>query len=120
DRGAGLQACDPNRADRRFDAARRLVLAVFALSGFVSLALEVVWFRVLTLFLRPTVYGFAVMLATILGGIAAGSYVTTAFLNRRYRWIAVLASLEVALALAIILSFRPLASLPALSERLTP
>src|SRR5262245_26251804 len=46
-----------------------LVLIVFALSGFVSLALEVVWFRVLTLFLRPTVYGFAIMLAVILAGI---------------------------------------------------
>ena len=45
---------------------------MFTVSGFVSLALEVVWFRVLTLFLRPTVYGFAVMLATILAGIALG------------------------------------------------
>src|SRR4051812_13746031 len=34
----------------------RVVLAAFAVSGFVALALEVVWFRVLTLFLRPTVY----------------------------------------------------------------
>ena len=56
----------PTIADR---PALRVILAVFTLSGAVSLALEVVWFRVLTLFLRPTVYGFSVMLATILAGI---------------------------------------------------
>src|SRR5207248_5231285 len=72
------------------DRARTLVLIVFAFSGFASLALEVVWFRVLTLFLRPTVYGFAVMLATILAGIAAGSYAVTPLLDRRARWIAIL------------------------------
>ncbi len=54
-----------------------MILAVFTLSGAVSLALEVVWFRVLTMFLRPTVYGFSVMLATILAGISLGSYVAT-------------------------------------------
>ena len=37
----------------------------------------------LTLFLRPTVYGFALMLAAILAGIAIGSYLVTPFLDRR-------------------------------------
>jgi spermidine synthase len=84
------------------------VLAVFTLSGVISLALEVVWFRVLTLFLRPTVYGFAVMLATILTGIALGSYIVTPLLDRRRRWVSVLAALELATAVAIVLSFTPL------------
>src|SRR5262249_31438595 len=65
--------------------ALRVVLIVFALSGFTSLALEVVWFRVLTLFLRPTVYGFALMLAAVLAGIAIGSYLVTPFLDRNGR-----------------------------------
>jgi len=85
-----------------------IVLAVFTLSGVVSLALEVVWFRVLTLFLRPTVYGFAVMLATILTGIAAGSYIVTPLLGGKRRWVWVLAILELATAVAIVLSFTPL------------
>jgi spermidine synthase len=71
-----------------------VVLAVFTLSGVIALAIEVVWFRVLTLFLRPTVYGFAVMLATILTGIALGSYVVTPLLERRLRWLSILAGLE--------------------------
>ena len=65
---------------------------MFAVSGFASLALEVVWFRVLTLFLRPTVYGFALMLAAVLAGIAIGSYLVTPFLDRRAKWIAILAA----------------------------
>src|SRR4029077_20546584 len=92
---------DPALDDRQL----RLVLAVFALSGFTSLALEVVWFRVLTLFLRPTVYGFAFMLATILAGIAIGSWLITPFLERRARWLEVLAGLEFSIALTALLSF---------------
>jgi spermidine synthase len=97
-----------------------VVVAVFTLSGAISLAIEVVWFRVLTLFLRPTVYGFAVMLATILTGIAVGSYVVTPLLERRMRWLSILAGLELAVGVAIVLSFRPLAYLPDLSNRLSP
>ena len=97
-----------------------VVIAVFTLSGVISLAIEVVWFRVLTLFLRPTVYGFAVMLATILTGIALGSYLVTPLLERRVRWLSVLAGLELAVGVAIVLSFSPLAYLPVLSNQLSP
>ena len=80
-----------------------MILGVFALSGLVSLALEVVWFRVLTLFLRPTVYGFAVMLATILAGISIGSYLVDALARApRIRWIALLAGLELAIGTAAV------------------
>ena len=102
------------------DGQLLVVVAVFTVSGVISLAIEVVWFRVLTLFLRPTVYGFAVMLATILTGIALGSYVVTPLLERRLRWLSILAGLELAVGVAIVLSFRPLAYLPDLSNRLSP
>jgi spermidine synthase len=118
----------PHEADAMADLpAARLsphalvtILGVFTLSGVVSLALEVVWFRVLTLFVRPTVYGFAVMLATILGGIALGSYLVTPALGRRIRWMPALAIIQMAAGIAIVLSFGPLTYLNPLSERLTP
>ena len=102
------------------DAQLRLVLIVFAVSGVVSLALEVVWFRVLTLFLRPTVYGFAVMLATILAGIAIGSYLVTPILDRRARWLPILAGLELAIGIGIVVSFGPLVRLPGVTTGLNP
>ena len=101
-------------------ATLTVVLGVFTVSGAVSLALEVVWFRVLTLFLRPTVYGFAVMLATILAGLALGSYVVAPLLDRRRRWVALLAVAEFALAVAVVSSLRPLVALQAFSGWLTP
>jgi len=106
--------------DKRRKRAEGFVLVVFALSGLTSLALEVVWFRVLTLFLRPTVYGFSVMLATILAGIAFGSYVVAPVLDRRARWIAVLAGLELAIGVAVVLSFSPLAQMSGLTLALRP
>jgi spermidine synthase len=42
------------------------------LAGFVLLALEVVWLRFLSLFLNDTPLAFAVVLATVLAGIALG------------------------------------------------
>jgi spermidine synthase len=99
---------------------RLVVLGVFTVSGLVSLALEVVWFRVLTLFLRPTVYGFAVMLAAILAGIAIGSYVIAPFLDRRIRWLVLMAGLQFGTAIAAVLSFRFLVALPGLNDRLVP
>ena len=98
----------------------RIVLAVFALSGVTSLGLEVVWFRVLTLFIRPTVYSFSSMLATVLIGIALGSYLVTPLLTKRLRWMTTLAVLQLATGIVALLSFWPLVYLPAFTESLTP
>lgn len=64
----------------------RLIPAVFAISGFAALALEVVWFRVLVLIVAATTYAFTTMLATVLLGIAAGSAVATTLLGRSWNW----------------------------------
>jgi spermidine synthase len=76
---ASIRAHVPDRGDR-------LVPAVFAISGFSALALEVVWFRVLVLFVAATTYAFTTMLAGVLFGIAAGSALATPLLERRWNW----------------------------------
>jgi spermidine synthase len=82
-------------------AVRRLVLLTFAVSGFVSFALEIIWFRMLVILLRPTTYAFTVMLATVLAGIAIGSWLSTPLTSRRrVNLVGALAVLEVLLALA--------------------
>jgi spermidine synthase len=82
-------------------AVRRLVLLTFAVSGFVSFALEIIWFRMLVILLRPTTYAFTVMLATVLAGIAIGSWLSTPLTGRRrVNLVAALAVLEVLLAVA--------------------
>ena len=79
---------------------RALILLTFAVSGFVSFGLEIVWFRMLVLLFRPTTYAFTVMLATVLAGIAIGSWISTPLTSRRMNPLALLAALELLLALA--------------------
>lgn len=86
------------------DRARLVVLIVIALSGTVSLALEIVWFRILVFFLRPTTYAFASMLAAVLAGLAIGSYLVTPWLRRRANWLAILGATEIAIGLTAVLS----------------
>jgi spermidine synthase len=86
------------------ETARRVVLVAFALSGFCSLALEVIWFRALALYVPVTTYAFTVMLASVLVGIAAGSCAVAGLMRRRTDWLAVLAGLELAVAVSTVLS----------------
>lgn len=87
---------------------RFIVLAVFIVSGFATLALEVIWFRVIVLIARPTVYAFSLMLASVLAGIAIGSAVATPFLQRGLNRVGVLAALELALGFAVMVSLATL------------
>jgi len=84
--------------------ARFTVLMVIALSGTVSLALEIVWFRILVFFLRPTTYAFASMLVAVLAGLAIGSYLVTPWLRRRANWLAILGVTEMAVGITGLLS----------------
>ena len=75
-----------------------------AMAGFVLLALEVVWMRVLVLFVFATTLAFAFMLAVLLFGIGAGALVSAAA-ARRYPdaddatpFLAALASVAVVLS----------------------
>lgn len=96
---AGVAVPPPASAEPAADtpamsgASRRLLAAAF-LSGGLLLALEVVWFRVLLLFVFGTSLAFAVMLAVVLLGIGVGG-LGAGFLVRKdedaWRWLSGLA-----------------------------
>lgn len=52
------------------------VIALYALSGFLSLFLEVAWSRALVWVMGIDTYAFASMLAVFLAGLALGSFIT--------------------------------------------
>ncbi len=86
------------------------IAAIVILSGFVSLALEVVWFRVLAaIILRPTTYAFTIMLAAVLAGIGLGSYLSGIVLRRSRNWALWLAIAEIGTGVLALLSFRGMA-----------
>jgi spermidine synthase len=82
---------------------------VFALSGFAALALEVIWFRVLLVFFTVSSYAFTTMLATVLGGIAAGSALVTFEMRKERDWVRALATLQWGTSLAAVGSLTLLA-----------
>ena len=61
-----------------------LLWVVVTVSGFASLGLEIVWFRLMLQFVIATTEAFTAMLATVLGGIAIGG-VVAAWLLRTSR-----------------------------------
>lgn len=67
-------------------AIRKLTMTplfvVVAVSGFASLGLEIVWFRLMLQFVTATTEAFTAMLATVLGGIAAGGLIAARVLRR--------------------------------------
>ena len=68
-------ASDPDKLDS-------LPLALFGLSGFCALALEVLWTRTLTLTLNNTTYAFSLILSIFLAGIGLGGAVSSFVLRR--------------------------------------
>lgn len=83
-----------------FSRAIRFVLAA-AMAGFLLLALEIIWMRLLVLFVFATSLAFAVMLAVILLGIGAGALFSAAIGADRYAaLVAALASIAVMLTYA--------------------
>jgi spermidine synthase len=88
---------------------RRRVLAVFALAGFAGMALEVVWFRILVLFITATTYAFTTMLAVVLLGIAIGSAIAAARLRFVADPVRALARLQIATGALVVLSMAVLA-----------
>jgi spermidine synthase len=82
----------------------RRILIVFAISGFAALAFEIVWFRLLVLFVPATTYAFSTMLASVLVGIAAGSALVAPLVRRISRVRPLLAGVELAIGIAAMLS----------------
>lgn len=65
------------------DAAKlRNWCALVFISGFVSISLELVWFRALAFVLGTVPYEFALMLAAILGGYGIGGWIAARWLHR--------------------------------------
>ena len=87
--GFGLAVLTPDYAPVGCLASRpaegapdsRAVYVTIALSGFCALGAEVIWTRLLSLMLGPTVYTFSIILAVFLVGLGIGSSIGS-FLTR--------------------------------------
>ncbi|HKF71356.1 MAG TPA: fused MFS/spermidine synthase [Stellaceae bacterium] len=71
------------RSEGSASSAGNSLIWIFACSGFVSIAYEVVWFRFLTNISSSSVYAFTGMLGTYLFGLVIGALVCTRVLAPR-------------------------------------
>jgi len=88
-----------------------ILISAFTLSGFCSLAYEVLWTRVLSLVLGSSVYAFTIMLATFLVGLGLGSIAFAPFVDRFKNpilWFAALEAIIGLFALASVFIYREL------------
>jgi len=79
-----------------------VVPALFFLSGFVVLGLEVLWTRYLALLVRNTVYTYTLTLTAVLVGIVLGSLLAPLFLDRQVPRARIFGALQVVLGLGVL------------------
>ena len=104
----GADAAEARQSRSRLNL---IIISAFFLSGFASLAYEVLWTRVLSLVLGSSVYAFTIMLSTFLAGIGIGSIAFAPFVDRCRRpvfWFAVLEAAIGFFALASVFIYREL------------
>jgi spermidine synthase len=80
-----------------------LITALFFFSGFASLAYEVTWVRLLSLFFGSDVYSAAITLGTFMAGLAFGSWIASVFADRGVRVLVLYGVLEIATGVAALL-----------------
>ncbi|MBN2445001.1 MAG: fused MFS/spermidine synthase [Spirochaetales bacterium] len=84
--------------------ALRFVIIAFTISGFVSLAYEVTWGRMIAMYVIGTVYSFSLMLAVYLTGLVVGAMLASAWIRRRGASLALFGWLEMGIGLLAVLS----------------
>ena len=112
-----IDVATQQKADRR-PAARRLLACAF-LAGADLLALEVIWFRFLSLFVVSSTMAVSLVLAVVLSGIGLGGLAASIVLRRRpdaFRFVPVVALIAAGVAAMSYGAFRFLASGPWAAE----
>jgi spermidine synthase len=93
----------PRTGAQRLAAERSLAwpawLMVYALSGFIALSLEIVWFRMLGVALKSNAYTFGHLLTLFLAGVGIGSLVGNSRVARRWPPVSAFLLLQAAIPL---------------------
>ena len=100
------------------EARSALLLACFALSGFVAIGYEILWSKVFGIVMEGTLYGFSAVLAGFLLGIALGSALIAPRIDRIREPARGFALLHLAIAISVAAGMHAVPFLPYAFERL--
>jgi len=99
-----------DRADQAIDAGRTLrvnvLLPLFFLTGFVGVAIEILWARYLPLMITSSVYAYALPLVVILLGIGLGSLIIAPLCDRSRHPIVVFGCLQAFTGLSVLVAMK--------------
>lgn len=93
----------PSVEASRFSA--RVWMVIYALSGFIALSLEIVWFRLLGVLQKSTSFTFPSLLAVYLGGLALGVMIGVPLARRIRRPAVAFLALQSAITLYAAVAF---------------
>ena len=83
---------------------KKIIFAAF-LIGFIHLGYQMLWFRVLTVTNKSTVYNFPVLLFIFLFGLAIGGYLIGRMIDQHKNRLLLFAQIEMMTALMVVISF---------------
>ena len=86
--------------------------ALFALSGFCALSLEIVWFRIIDVAVKSTAFTFGTVLAVYLLGLAGGTFIGVALVGRLRRLLVAFLACQCALLASTALAILALVLVP--------
>ncbi len=93
-------------------AARRAVLAAFAISGATAMTLQVLWTRALAVLIGSSIYSFTIILLAFLIGLGTGSAVCGRFFDRQPHPVRWLAGVHLGIAVTVGISYLVTDQLP--------
>lgn len=79
------------------------LIAIYTMSGFIALSYEVLWTRLITPASGIYIYGFSIMLAMFLLGIAIGSFIYEKFLSQKVNPFLFVGLLQLSLSIFAVL-----------------
>ncbi len=80
--------------EEKIRSFKRLLIVLYGIAGFTSIAYEVLWSRVLVYLLGNDIYSFTTILSTFLIGIALGSYLFARFADKSKKLVATFGLLQ--------------------------
>ena len=106
---SGAQTESAGAADR---LATAVAVFAFAMSGFCTLALEVLWTRLLSIVFTGTTYAYTTMLTSLLCGIALGSLVASFYADRRKHPVSWFGAIQILAGLSCLYMLTAFANMP--------
>lgn len=100
------------------EATLRFVLLIFAVSGMLALAYEVLWTRILVFLLGSSVYSFSMILVVYLLGLTAGSLGSAKVADRLKRPLLVFGWVEIFIGVSVLIGLSLFYRLPFLQYAL--